>query len=139
MYDTLSHIPESQRICFPVAEELQLGVCIGLSLQGFIPVCIFPRFDFMLRAYDQLINHLDKLEEMTVGRFKPKVIIRTRVGGRKPLDAGPQHKQDHTIALSDMLTNVTLVRVVTPDWILPTYREAMQRDTSTVIVERLQT
>jgi pyruvate/2-oxoglutarate/acetoin dehydrogenase E1 component len=97
-YRDLEGVPDKQRIEFPVAEELQLGCCIGLSLQGYLPICIFPRMDFMLRAADQLVNHLDKLAAMSCGQFVPKVIIRTRVGSKTPLDAGPQHTNDHTDA-----------------------------------------
>lgn len=133
----LKYVPAAQRREFPVAEELQLGVSLGLSIVGYLPVSIFPRIDFLLRAADQLVNHLDKLEQMTVGRYRPKVIIRTRVGSRTPLDAGPQHTQDHTYALSQMLTSVRVTRIVRPESILAAYRNAMIQPHSSLIVEAL--
>lgn len=137
MFDTLSHLPESRRLEFPVAEDLQVGFCTGLSLQGYLPVCCVPRMDFILRAMDQLVNHLDKLSAMSRGRFTPKVIIRTRVGSRRPLDAGPQHSQDHTEALRLMLKNVAVDRITSPEDIVLTYRDALAYGGSTLVVENL--
>ncbi len=130
-------VPSSQRIEFPVAEELQLGYCSGLSLMGYRVVSVFPRMDFLMRAMDQLVNHLDKLEEMSRGQFHPKVIVKTRVGTRTPLDAGPQHTQDHTEALRLMLRNVKVIRVEAVGEVLPAYAEALSRFGSTVVVEAL--
>ena len=38
MHDTLVDIDPSRRIEMPVAEEIQLGICTGLALQGYIPI-----------------------------------------------------------------------------------------------------
>ena len=96
---------------------------------------IFPRMDFLLRAADQLVNHLDKIEEMSCWQWKPKVIIRTRVGGRKPLDAGPQHTQDHCIALRRLTKNVALLRVSGSRDIVNTYRDVLKATCSVIVVE----
>jgi 2-oxoisovalerate dehydrogenase E1 component beta subunit len=136
-YRDLEGVPDKQRIEFPVAEELQLGCCIGLSLQGYLPICIFPRMDFMLRAADQLVNHLDKLAAMSCGQFVPKVIIRTRVGSKTPLDAGPQHTNDHTDAFRRMLTGTPVIKITSAEQVLSVYREAIDRPTSSLIVEAL--
>lgn len=133
----LEGIPVEQRLEFPVAEELQLGVCCGLSFQGYLPICIFPRMDFMLRAMDQLVNHLDKFALMSCGQFVPKVIIRTRVGSKTPLDAGPQHTNDYTDAFRRMLIGMPVVKIMSAESIMPTYREALERNGSTLIVEAL--
>lgn len=135
MYSDLEGIPMSQRIEFPVAEELQLGCCTGLSLMGYLPIAIFPRCDFLMRAMDQLVLHLDKLEQMSRGQFKPKVIIRTRVGSKTPLDAGPQHTNDFTNAFRAMLTSVVVSKIEAPGDIMPIYQQAIQTTGSTLIVE----
>ena len=64
---------------------MQLGITNGLALNNFIPVSIFPRWNFLLLAANQLINHLDKLSVMSQGKFKTKVIIRTSIGSQRPL------------------------------------------------------
>lgn len=132
IYYSLDGVPMAKRKEFPVAENLQLGYCTGLSLAGKLPICIFPRMDFMLLAMDQLVNHLDKLENFG---WHPKVIIRTRVGQKKPLDAGPQHTQNHCEAFRRMLTTVELYEVRTPAEVTEAYRRAMEHSGSSLIVE----
>src|SRR5215469_7304678 len=61
MYSTLIDVPMEKRLEFPVAEDFQMGFCIGLALDGMLPIAIFPRFNFLLLALNQLINHLDRL------------------------------------------------------------------------------
>ena len=132
---TLAQVPMDRRIEFPVAEDLQMGVCIGLALAGWLPMCIYPRMDFLLLAMNQLVNHLDKFEEMSAGRYKPKVIIRAGIGARMPLDPGPQHRQDYTEALKLMLTNVDVVRLDDVGQIGAAYEKAYHSPCSTILVE----
>ena len=137
-FDTLEGVPMEKRIELPVAEEMQMGMSIGLSLQGFIPVSIFPRFDFLLCAMNQLVNHLDRCEEMTNGEFKPKVIIRTCVGATYPLNPGTQHIQDYTLNMMGILNNTHVVDLYLKKDIVPTYTEALNSERSTLIVERAE-
>lgn len=95
-YGTLKDIPMSKRIEMPVAEDMQTGVAIGLALQGLLPISIYQRMDFLPRAADQIINHLDLFSKISRGLFNPKVILRTTVGTTKPLDVGLQHSKDLT-------------------------------------------
>ena len=67
VYETLLTVPDEKKIEVPVFEDAQLGMCTGLSLIGFVPICIFPRMDFLICAMNQLVNHLDKIEEMSMG------------------------------------------------------------------------
>lgn len=137
VYKHLAGIPMDQRLELPVCEELQMGMSIGLALQGFLPISIYPRMDFLVLALNQLVNHLDKLPAMSQGQYRPKVIIRTKVGSKHPLDAGPQHTQDHTAALRLMLTSVKVAKIVKPEEILPAYRQALGDEMSTLVVEAL--
>lgn len=91
-YKTFAEVPDDRKIEFPVAENLQVGVSTGLSLERFVPVSVFPRWNFLLCAADQLVNHLDRLP--LYSGYRPRVIIRTSVGRNKPLDPGPQHQDD---------------------------------------------
>lgn len=130
-------VPKERRFEWPVSEELQLGAAIGLSLQGYLPITVFPRMDFLLRAADQLVLHLDKIAVMSNGQFRPKVIIRTRVGNKTPLDAGPQHTNDLTDGLRAMLQNTPVVKISSESEVLQVYRDAAASDRSTVVVEVL--
>lgn len=138
-YESFAGVPSGKRLETPVVEELQLGIGIGLAIQDptCLPVLVYPRIDFLLRAMDQLVNHLDKLPVMSCGQFVPKVIIRTRVGGRVPLDPGPQHSQDHSAAFALMLTTVDVRKITSPSAILPTYQAALDSPRSSLIVEAL--
>ena len=133
MYASLDGVPMDRRIEMPVAEEFQLGFCIGLALNGYLPICLYPRFDFVMLAMNQLVNHLDKLP---LFGWHPKVIIRTVVGSKSPLDAGPQHTQDHSAALDLMLTTVNVMVCTTPEQVEEAYIHAMgSTPHSSVIVE----
>lgn len=135
VYDTLSKVPMEKRLELPVMEDTQMGLSIGLSLAGYIPVSIYPRFDFLLLATNQLVNHLDKIKEISSGQFKPKVIIRTMVGSTKPLDPGIQHCGDYTEAFRNMLREVDVVRLYKPESILTQYMGALHSERSTLLVE----
>lgn len=132
IFHTLEGVPMEKRLEFPVAENMQLGYCTGLSLTGKLPICIYPRMDFMLLALDQLVNHLDKLPMFG---WRPKVIIRARVGQKRPLDAGPQHTQNYSAVFELMLTTVRVVEVRRPEEVAPAYEAALERPFSTLIVE----
>ena len=135
IYTSLEGIPMDKRIELPVFEDTQMGISIGLSLLGYIPVSIYPRFDFLLLAVNQLVNHLDKIEEMSCGQYKPKVIIRTCIGSTNPLNPGLQHCQDYTEAFRQMLTSVVVVKLDKAKYILPSYTVALKWEGSTILVE----
>ena len=103
-----------KKIETPVFEDAQMGMSIGLSLEGFIPITCFPRFDFLILAMNQLVNHLDKIRFMSRGEMRPKIIIRTSIGSKKPLDGGPQHTQDYTKMFKEILTEVKVIYLDNP-------------------------
>jgi len=135
---SFSKIPVERRIEMPVAENLQLGLSTGLALSGYVPVSVYPRWNFLLLASDQLVNHLDKLCEMTCGAYSPKVIIRVAVGVTKPVDPQEQHVGDFSEPYSMMLRNVKVVKLTSPEQIMPAYREAYESSHSTILVEEHQ-
>lgn len=136
MFPTFADVPMDRRIEMPVAEDFQMGFCIGLALQGYIPVSVYPRWDFLILAANQLVNHLDKLP--LLGRFRPKVIIRVGIGPQVPLHAGPQHTQDHTDAFRLMLQTVRVLEIKTADDARPCYARALLGEGSALVVEHVQ-
>ena len=92
---TLEKVPDEKRIELPVFEEMQMGISTGMALEGFVPITMYPRFDFFILACNQLVNHLDKMRDMSKGDMTPRVIIRVAVGSKNPIDAGPQHTRPH--------------------------------------------
>jgi len=137
IYNTLKTIPDEKKIEVPVFEDMQMGLSIGLALEGYVPITCFPRFDFLILACNQLVNHLDKINFMSKGMMKPRVIIRTSIGAKKPLDGGIQHTQDHTKAFRNLLTDVNVVLLNEPDEIFPAFELAYEREDlkSSLIIE----
>jgi len=135
MFWTLQDIPKEKMIELPVFEEVQMGISLGMALEGIIPISIFPRMDFLICSINQLVNHLDKADEMSDGQFKPKVIIRTAIGSTKPLMPGPQHCQDYTEALKHMCRHINVVKLEEPDQIVPEYKKALEADKPTILIE----
>ena len=135
-HETFAGVPMDRRIEMPICEDFTIGFCTGLALEGYIPVCFLPRWDFLLIASNQLVNHLDKIP--LIGGFKPKVIIRTAVGGSKPLDPGPQHVGDYTRAFRMMLRTVKIREINIAHHVFPTYEQALREDSSIIIVEKME-
>ena len=134
---TLEKVPEDKRVELPVFEETQMGMSTGMALEGFVPITMYPRFDFFILSCNQLINHLDKMRDMSKGDMTPRVIIRVAVGSKNPIDAGPQHTQDHSEAFRKMLTDVNVVQLNEPEDIFPAFKEAYEREDSksTLLIE----
>jgi pyruvate/2-oxoglutarate/acetoin dehydrogenase E1 component len=137
MTNTLKDVPADRLIELPVAEEMQMGMTTGMALTGLIPVSIFPRWNFLLSAMSQLINHLDKVQVMSNGRYKAKAIVRTGIGSQRPLHPQHQHIGDYTEALRAMCTTIEVIRLDEPSDIFPAYEKALLRDDgrSTILVE----
>ncbi len=135
MFWTIQEVGKEKRIELPVFEEVQMGMSLGMALEGYIPVSVYPRMDFLICATNQLVNHLDKAAEMSDGQFKPVVIIRTAIGSTSPLMPGPQHCQDHTEALRQMCKNINVVKLERAEQIVPEYTKALAADHPTILVE----
>ena len=135
IYNTVKTLSMKKRMEVPVFEELQMGISTGMALEGLVPISCFPRFDFLLRCVDSLVNHLDKMQVMTDGNFKPKVIIRTSIGSSKPLNGGVQSTNDYTEPFRQMLTEVDVVLLNEPKEIFPAFQRAYEREGSSLIVE----
>ena len=56
MHNTLMGVPKSQLLEVPVEEDFQMGMSIGFAMKGFLPVCIFPRWNFLLLATNQIVR-----------------------------------------------------------------------------------
>jgi pyruvate/2-oxoglutarate/acetoin dehydrogenase E1 component len=135
--NTMNKVSQDKRVELPVFEEIQLGIATGMALEGWVPITCYPRFDFFILALNQLVNHLDKMQDMSSGEMKPKVIIRVAVGSKIPFSAGPQHTQNHTKAMREMLTEVEVVELIEPSQIFESFKNAYERTDgkSTLLIE----
>ena len=137
MSNTLKGISKKKLLELPVAEELQMGVTLGLSMDGNIPISIYPRWNFLLYAVNQMINHVDKFTVMAGKKIKPKIIIRTGVGSKRPLHPQFQHVGDFTQAFRKMTTTIDVIQLKEPKDIFPAYKKALLRNDgkNTILVE----
>jgi pyruvate/2-oxoglutarate/acetoin dehydrogenase E1 component len=137
MTNTLKNVAREKLLELPVAEELQMGMSTGLALAGHVPISIFPRWNFLLLAVNQLVTHLDKLPTLSNGGYKPKVIIRTGIGSVRPLHPQYQHVGDFTDAFRLMCTSIEVIRLDEAQDVFPAYQHALERQDgkSTLIVE----
>lgn len=137
MSNTLKNVSRDKLLELPVAEEMQMGMSSGLALAGHVPVSIFPRWNFLLLAVNQVVNHLDKFPLMSNGGYRPKVIIRTGIGSVRPLHPQHQHVGDFTDAFRLMCPNIEVIRLEEPQDIFPAYQKALEREDgkSTIVVE----
>ena len=137
MSNTLSDVPKNKLLELPVAEEMQMGMTLGLAMDGNIPISIFPRWNFLLYGMNQLINHIDKYSVMTGKEENIKIIIRTGVGSQRPLHPQHQHIGDFTEAFKKICTTIEIIRLSEPSEIFPSYQKALTRKDgkSTILVE----
>jgi len=135
MTNTLKDINTDKLMEMPVNEDMQMGITNGLAMNGYVPVSIYPRWNFLLLGVNQLINHLDKLP--MISDYKTKAIIRTAIGSERPLHPQWQHVGDYTEAFDKMLTNVEVIRLDEPEQIFEAYQKAYNRTDgkSTILVE----
>ena len=137
MSNTLSDVPKKKLLEIPVAEEMQMGMTLGLAMDGNIPISIFPRWNFLLYGMNQLINHIDKYNIMTGKEKNIKAIIRTGVGSQRPLHPQHQHIGDFTESIKKMCTTIDVIKLKEAEEIFPSYEKALNRQDgkNTILVE----
>lgn len=137
MTNTLTEINRNKLLEMPVNEDMQMGMSLGIALNGTIPISIYPRWNFLLLAANQIVNHLDKVKIMSGGEYTPKVIIRTSIGSQRPLHPQHQHIGDFTAGFKAMCDTIDIIRLDEPEQIFESYQYAYDRtdNRSTILVE----
>lgn len=137
MTNTLSDVDRSKLKEMPVNEDMQMGITLGMALNGTVPISFFPRWNFLLLASNQLVNHVDKIKVMSDGGYKPKIIIRTSIGSQRPLHPQHQHIADYTSGFRAMCDFVDIIRLDEPNQIFDAYQYAYLRTDfrPTILVE----
>lgn len=92
----------------PVAEESMMGIATGAAMQGLRPVFMHNRPDFILLAFNQLVNHASKFHYMDNGRTKVPLVVWAAIG--RGWGSGPQHSQ----AIQGLLLGVPGLKIVMP-------------------------
>jgi len=133
MSTTILDVPKEKMIETPVFEEVQMGMSVGLGMTNMCVVTFYPRWDFLICATNQLVNHLDKFKHMT--GYDSHVIIRVGKGSDDPLDPGVQHKADYSEQFKKLLTYVDIVKLTSKENIYTTYKSAYENKKPIIIVE----
>ena len=137
MTNTLTEVAKDKLIEMPVNEDMQMGITNGLALAGSVPISIYPRWDFLMLAMNQLVNHLDKISTFSHGAYNPKAIIRTGIGSQRPMHPQMQHVGDYTDGVRLIVKNIEIIRLEEPDQVFDAYYKAYHRTDgkNTIIVE----
>ena len=126
IFESLKYVKENKKFELPVFEDTQMGITLGLALEGFFPISCFPRFDFLVLGLNQLINHLDKIDYLSNKKFSSKIYIRTMIGSKKPLDAGQHHTQNHSSGLRKILKKIKIVELKNKHQVLKLYKHHLK-------------
>jgi pyruvate/2-oxoglutarate/acetoin dehydrogenase E1 component len=104
----LSRFGEERVIDTPVSENAITGAAVGAALAGMRPVVVHPRMDFMLYAFDPIINEAANWHYMNGGNISVPVVFWGIInrGGEQ----GAQHSQ----ALHAMFAHAPGLKVVMP-------------------------
>ena len=135
MSTTLGFVPKDKMIEVPVMEESQMGMSLGLAMAGKRVITFYPRWDFIICASNQLINHVDKIGIMSQNKWKPNLIIRLGKGSDKPIDPGHQHRGNYFEEFKSLCKNIEFHDLKTPTDIELAYKYATNEGGIHVLVE----
>jgi pyruvate/2-oxoglutarate/acetoin dehydrogenase E1 component len=133
MSTTLGNVPKDKMIELPVMEETQMGMSLGMAMAGKTVVSFYPRWDFVISATNQLVNHLDKYNAMTGDTAH--ILIRLGKGSDKPLDPGHQHKGSYFDEFKSLCPNIKFYDLKSPSDITTAYKTATEERGIHVLVE----
>jgi pyruvate/2-oxoglutarate/acetoin dehydrogenase E1 component len=135
MSTTIGEVPKDKLIELPVMEESQMGMSLGMSMAGKTVITFYPRWDFLICATNQLVNHVDKIKLMSNQEWNPNMIIRLGKGSDKPLDPGHQHRGSYLASYEMMCPNIKFYDLRSWKDIEETYKTVYEKGGISVIVE----
>lgn len=92
----------------PLSEEGLTGICTGAAMTGMRPVYLHNRPDFLLLAFNQIVNHASKIHYMDNGATRVPLVIWSAIG--RGWGSGSQHSQ----AIQGLLMTVPGLKIVMP-------------------------
>ena len=92
----------------PLSEEGVTGLCVGAAINGMRPVYMHNRPDFLLLAFNQIVNHAAKFYYMGNGKNSVPMVVWSAIG--RGWGSGAQHSQ----AIYNLLLSVPGIKIVTP-------------------------
>lgn len=119
-------------IDMPISESLIAGMALGMSYQGLLPVVEFQFMGFVYAALEQLISHISRMHQRTLGDRHTPLII------RMPFGAGvkaPEHHSESTEALLGHIPHLKLVIPCSPSLAYTHLIAASRAKEPTIILE----
>lgn len=92
----------------PLAENMIVGIAVGMATQGLKPVAEIQFMDFILAGIDQIVSHASRMRNRTRGRLSCPLVIRTPSGG------GIRAPEHHSDSLEGLFAQIPGIRVVIP-------------------------
>ncbi|HRS17183.1 MAG TPA: pyruvate dehydrogenase complex E1 component subunit beta [Thermoanaerobaculaceae bacterium] len=92
----------------PVSENAVTGAAVGAALAGMRPVVVHPRMDFMLYAFDPIINEAANWYYMSGGAMSVPVVFWGII------NRGGEQAAQHSQALHSIFSHIPGLKVVAP-------------------------
>lgn len=92
----------------PLAENMIIGIAVGMATQGLKPVAEIQFMDFICAGIDQILSHASRIRNRTRGRLSCPMVIRTPSGG------GIRAPEHHSDSLEALFAQIPGLRVVIP-------------------------
>lgn len=92
----------------PLAENMIVGIAVGMSAMKLKPVAEIQFMDFICAGIDQLLSHASRLRNRTRGRLSCPMVIRTPSGG------GIRAPEHHSDSMEALFSQIPGLRVVIP-------------------------
>jgi pyruvate/2-oxoglutarate/acetoin dehydrogenase E1 component len=99
---------EERVIDTPVSENAMTGAAVGAALVGMRPIIVHPRMDFMLYAFDPIINMAANWYYMNGGKASVPIVFWGII------NRGGEQAAQHSQALHAMFAHVPGLKVVMP-------------------------
>lgn len=99
---------EERVIDTPVSENAITGSAVGAAVAGMRPVVVHPRLDFMLYAFDPIINEAANWSYMSGGKANVPVVIWGII------NRGGEQAAQHSQALQALFAHIPGLKVVMP-------------------------
>lgn len=99
---------ENRVIDTPISENGITGVAVGAAIAGMKPIIVHPRMDFMLYAFDPIINEAANWSYMSGGRSNVPVIFWSII------NRGGEQAAQHSQALYSIFAHIPGLKVIAP-------------------------
>ncbi|MBM3327680.1 MAG: alpha-ketoacid dehydrogenase subunit beta [Calditrichaeota bacterium] len=106
--DLLELYGNARVIDTPVSENAMTGAAVGAAIVGMRPIVVHPRMDFMLYAFDPIINQAANWSYMSGGKSNVPVVIWGIV------NRGGEQAAQHSQALHGLFNHIPGLKIVMP-------------------------